>query len=373
MAKRNHPNFAGCEENLTGFLTNISSDHNYIHQGLGFSLVAVTTALAAAGTWKIGFTTPAVSTGKYLHWRPAQFSSSGNNVRHRLYEGSVYTVGTPQQPINRNRNRANLDSKTVFYIGATAALTGNLTITTKAGGGFANQPAGDGVEALSDNAADVGQILTIYGTKTGATTTITEESIVLNGATFAATILQTWQNILGASLSAACAGTVTIREASTNATIITIAAGTLTAGIETPTITNAREQIVNIIASGASTMPVGIIGTGADGSALTSVTALNGATAKAMNTSIFKTLSKVLIGAVESARNVSVTIPDKIISSTSVGSASTSSRSGGNGGGSDLELILQPATQYVAYFENIGTVTATDIDVDFFFYQEEAF
>lgn len=30
-------------------------------------------------------------------------------------------------------------------------------------------------------------------------------------------------------------------------------------------------------------------------------------------------------------------------------------------------------TSYVAYFENIGAATATDIDVDFFFYEESGY
>lgn len=355
---------------LTGYPVFLSSDHTYIHQGDAFSVLAVTTALAAAGTYKVGFTTPNLEPQKYIHWRPAQFSSSGNVVRHRLYCGSVYSVGTPIQPINRNQNRATKYSKTLFYAGATATLTGNVTISAKAGGNFANQPTGDGIEVLSDNAADTTQTVTFYGTKTGATTTVTTETVTLTGVTFVPTVLQTWQNLLAVELSASCAGTITIRKATGDATIITIASGTLSKGVETPTIAKAYEQIVTIKAGGASVLPVGIIGTGADGAVLTSVTALNGATAKNMNSDIFKTLTKVLIGAVAGASVVTVTIPEKILSSTTVGTGSTSSRSGGMGGGSDLEFILFPNTSYVLYFENIGTVTATDIDADFFFYEE---
>lgn len=358
---------------LTGYPVFTSNDHTYIHQGKGFSLVAITTALAAAGTWKIGFTTPNLVPQKYIHWRPAQFSSSGNAVRHRLYEGSVFSSGSPVQPINRNRNRTSQNSNVTFYTGATAALTGNLTITTKAGSSFANQPAGGNVTAVSDNnVEDKIPKLTVYGTKTGATATITSEIIQLNGTTGVDSVLATFQNILGAELSAACVGTITLSSA--GGAIFTIAPGTLSAGVETPTITNSRSQIVTIVAGGgATTMPVGIIGTGIDGSALTSVIALNGAIVVPMNSSIFYSLSKVLIGAVESTRTVSVTIPEKILSSTSVGSGSTSSRSGGSGGGSDLELVLQPNTSYVAYFENIGAATTTDIDVDFFFYEESGY
>lgn len=360
------------QDSLTSAEITITGDHSYIHRGMGYSVVASTTGLAAAGTWKVGFTTPNLSPNKYVHWRPAQFSSSANAVRYRLYEGSIFTGGSPSQPINRNRNRTSKSSNVTFYSGATAALAGNLTVTTKAGGNFANQPTGDGVEVLSDSALDIGQTVTIYGTITGATATVTSETVTLNGVSVISTSTITWQNILGVELSAVCAGTITIRKATGDAAITTIAPASLNAGVETPSITNSRSQILIAVASGATTKPVGVIGTSIDSvTALTSVVALNGNTPVNVNSSIFYTISKVLIGAVESARTVSVTIPEKILSSTSVGSGNTSSRSGGSGGGSDLELVLQPNTSYVAYFENIGAATATDIDVDFFFYEEE--
>jgi hypothetical protein len=201
-------------------------------------------------------------------------------------------------------------------------------VDAKAGGSFANQPAGDSVEVLSDSAADVGQVVTIYGTITGATTTVTSETITLNGTAVVAGTITTWVNILGVSISAAHAGTVTVQEASGNADIITIATGTLTAGIETPATTNGYGLILRHDASGASTSPVGIIGTGVDGSALTLVDTLNGTTEEDHGATAFGTVTSVLIGAVDSGVNVTV-LTNETVDSVTVGMAMETSAAAG--------------------------------------------
>jgi hypothetical protein len=362
-----HPNLKGFEEAFTGYCATIGSDHAYIHAGIGFSIPIVITALAAGSDYKVAFTTPAETTGKYLHWRPAFFSSSANSVRYQLIEGSVFTGGSPVKPVNRNRNSTGICSSTV-YVGATAALAGVTAVAATAGGNFANQPGGGKVTVVSGNAADIGQKVTVYGTKTGATTTVTTEVITLNGTTAVDSVTTTWQNILGIELDAVCAGTVTIKNAAA-ATITTLLTTVLSAGVATIAVSNARNQIVRHDASGAATTPVGIIGTDCNGDVISSVDALNGTTEEDHNTDIFNTLTKVLIGAVASSVNVNIVIPERVLSTMSVGSGSASSRSGGNTG-SDLEMLLHSGTNYVLYFKNIGSSTATDIDVEMFFYEE---
>lgn len=169
-------------------------------------------------------------------------------------------------------------------------------IGTGTAGNFANQPAGDGVEIVSDSASDITQTITIYGTKTGATDTVTSETVTLTGTDAVSTVETTWQTILGIELSAACAGTITIREASANATIITIAAGTLSAGIGAVAAGNGYGSVVRIVAGGASTKAVGIMGLGVDGSAVSAVAALNGATEKNIASTRFGSVTKILIG-----------------------------------------------------------------------------
>jgi len=201
-------------------------------------------------------------------------------------------------------------------------------VSAEAGGNFANQPTGDGIEIVSDAAGDTTQTITIYGTITGATTTVTSETVSLNGTTAVSTTTVTWQNMLGASLSAACAGTVTIREASGNAAITTIAAASTTAGIVTPSTTNGYGLVLRHDASDTSTAPVGIIGTGVDGSALTLVDALNGTTEEDHGATAFATVTSVLIGAVASTVNVSI-LTNETVDSTTVGMALETSTAAG--------------------------------------------
>jgi hypothetical protein len=354
------------QDPMTSAEAAISTDHAYIHLGKAFSVPITISSLAASAVSKIGFTTPA--SGMLIHWRPAEFSSSANAVRLRLYQGSAFTGGTLNVPRNRNEHFGK-NPNMMIYSGVTAALTNTVIVSAKAGGNFGNQPAGDGIEVVSSSAADVGQVLTIYGTKTGTTTTVVTESIILDGTNQVSTVITTWQNILGVELSAACDGTVTIREASGNQTVTTLAPAALSAGIEIPTITKGYNEIPRHDASGASTAPIGIIGTYYDDSALSSVDALNGTTEEDHNAVPFKTITKVLIGAVASTVDVTILVPDHIVDTYNVGSAGNSSRSGGQGG-ANQEIILDVNTSYVLTVTNIGTVTATDVDLNLFYYEE---
>jgi hypothetical protein len=319
----------------------------------------------------MGFTTPSIESGKFIHWRPAYMSSSANIGQMKLYEGSVFNGGTAIQPYNRNRARSTNYGDMQANLAVTAALTGVPTVTTKAGGNFANQPAGNTISIVSNNnVADKIPTATIYGTITGATATVTSEVLQLNGTIAVTGLIDTWQNILGIELSAACAGTITLKN-SAAATIITIASGTLTAGVEIPTVTNVREQRMTAVASGTSTKIVGAIGTGPTGSAVSSAIALNGASAVTFPGNIFSTVSKVFIGAAESARTVSVTIPEKLLSTYSVGGGGGQNNRSGGQGAADMELVLAPATNYVVVLKNIGATDATDVDGEIFYYEEE--
>lgn len=102
--------------------------------------------------------------------------------------------------------------------------------------GFTNQPANDGVEVVSDSASDT-QKITIFGT-TVTTGVFCYETIILTGATAVATTKTNWGNIVGAFLGdingqnvVPAVGTITIREASADQTITTIAAGKISKGL----------------------------------------------------------------------------------------------------------------------------------------------
>jgi len=178
-------------------------------------------------------------------------------------------------------------------------------LDASAGGNFGNQPGGAAVQAKSDSAADTTQTITLYGTITGTTTSETVAVKALNGVTAVTVGGATWQNILGVRLSAACAGTITVELAGGN-DIITIAAGTLTAGIVAATSTQAYGLIPRHDASGATTSPIGIVGTGIDGLALSAVDAMNGATEEDHGTVPYSSVTEFHIGAVASTVNVNV-------------------------------------------------------------------
>lgn len=179
-------------------------------------------------------------------------------------------------------------------------------LTATAGGNFANQPAGDAVDVVSDDNTDLLQTATIYGTITGTTDEVTSEVVVINGTTGNTTNITTWQNILAVKLSASCAGTVTISENSGSLAITTIATTVLSAGVAAATTTQAFGLIPRHDASGASTSPIALIGTGVDGTALTVVDALNGTTEEDHATTAYGTVDEIYLGAVASSVNVNI-------------------------------------------------------------------
>ncbi len=182
----------------------------------------------------------------------------------------------------------------VFLSGTSNVKWLSASQVTTTTGAFGNQPAGDTLHAVSNNAADKTQKITVYAT-TASGGTVKAYSAYLNGTT-AVNIGSTapydyqgtsasgnFQTILGIELSAACAGTVTLQEASGNQTIKAIAAGTLSAGITNITAgssQNAYGLPVVVVAGGASTKIVGVYGQPiqSDGSAGEEIT-LSGTTA----------------------------------------------------------------------------------------------
>jgi len=365
------------QEEFTGFQTGITSDHNYIHQGKGFVINHTFSAVASAGVSYIGLTTPA-STAKYIHFRPTTFSSSANLGRSRLLQVASFTGGTELFPQNNNQNRRTTSYLPTMKVwtGVTPVLTTDICSAT-AGGDFANQPAGDTVEILSSSALDITQSVTVYGTITGATTTVTSETIALDatdGTTVMPSVITTWETILGVELSAACVGTITIQEGSANADITTIAPAALSAGIVTPSAVN--QDVKGLVpthdCSGASTKKIAVIGTGIDGLAQSYVDDLNNDTEEAHGTEGYLTITKILIGDVEAARDATINIGSIVLTQINVGSGGTSTKSGGSGGSSENEIVLLPETDYVLTAENIGAVTASNLGLSGFWYSEDS-
>jgi hypothetical protein len=103
------------------------------------------------------------------------------------------------------------------------------------GSALANMPANDGVEIISDSASDV-NLITVLGTKYGSNVLITE-TIKMTGTNAVSLVETAWNNVYGFFLgdvngkfSTVAVGTITVREASGNATIGTIVAGNRSTG-----------------------------------------------------------------------------------------------------------------------------------------------
>jgi hypothetical protein len=103
------------------------------------------------------------------------------------------------------------------------------------GAALANMPANDGVEIISDSASDV-NLITVFGTKYGSNALITE-TIKMTGTDAVSLVETAWANVYGFFLgdvygkqSSVAVGTITVREASGNAAIGTIAAASRSRG-----------------------------------------------------------------------------------------------------------------------------------------------
>lgn len=191
----------------------------------------------------------------------------------------------------------------------TNTLSGSEIKNAITGGNFQNQPAGDAVEVLSDDAGDTTQTVTIYGTRNGQGDTVFSEDVSLNGTNVVTTTITDWAKILGVEMDATAAGTVTIREASGDAVIITITTGNTSAGIVIPASDNQRAYNVKPVgvANGAATQQLGIIGKATDYSSAMDSHALDGTNDVTFN-SAFNLVEKILVGDVPDTVQVSVKV-----------------------------------------------------------------
>ena len=109
-----------------------------------------------------------------------------------------------------------------------------ITITNWAG--FANQPDGNGLEIISNSASDTG-LCTIWGTNK-LTGKLEAETVTLTGVTAVNTAMLQWDDVIAVFLGdqsggniKAAVGTITVREASANQTVITLTANAIHAGM----------------------------------------------------------------------------------------------------------------------------------------------
>ena len=177
-----------------------------------------------------------------------------------------------------------------------------------AGGNFGNQPEGDTVEVVSNNAADEGTV-TLYYTTTAAPAVVSTEVLTLKGTTKVASTDDDIEVVL-AVVTEDHAGTVTVSEASGSATITTLATGTNSVGLYATTAKDAYGAISTMKAADTSTKWVGVIGTDVDGNTQTFAGQLNNTTDVNLGTSPWNTIDTVLIGDVASTSTATVETKD---------------------------------------------------------------
>jgi len=120
---RNNPSDSA-KDNFTGRQVFISSDHNYIHKGKGFTLSGKSGSIAAGSTFILSMDVPA---GSYIHMRPTIWSSTANVGELRIAEGSTYSAGSGATPRNRNRNSLAISLATL-KTGVTMTVEGTALV-----------------------------------------------------------------------------------------------------------------------------------------------------------------------------------------------------------------------------------------------------
>jgi len=138
--------FKAWQERLTGYATNITSDHAYIHKGRGF--IAIIKKAAQSAAFNVGFTTPA--SGRDIHWRPVGIMSSSDNVTATVYEGDAFTGGTAVTPVCMNRKIDATSDMQAFDDGVTVTPAGLVIQAFNTGGGTGGNASGGGSSATEE-------------------------------------------------------------------------------------------------------------------------------------------------------------------------------------------------------------------------------
>jgi len=167
---------------------------------------------------------------------------------------------------------------------------------------FANQPANDAVEVVSDTVGDT-RTVTIYGTTNGLAQ-VFKRTVVLNGTTPVASAKGDWGIILGVEVDEAHAtAVITVREASTDQAITTIAATTTSTGVTDVDSQSCYGLPVAAWGDGATTKVVGVVGVDELGNVAYDTITLAGTTAVYGRCGL-RSITKLLYGDVESSVSV---------------------------------------------------------------------
>ena len=183
------------------------------------------------------------------------------------------------------------------YVGSIGSIVGLDSEKTAAVG------AGHAVNIVSSSAGDTTQSVTIYGTD-GSNLPQTEV-LALNGTSVVVGV-STWNKVLGVTLSAVCAGTVTVKDNTAATVLYTVAPAATKKGMKVFTDpVEAALATVSLIANGATVKDVIVVGTNQTGTPTVEKVTLTGAVL-VTSSGRWTAISALALGDVEAARTLTL-------------------------------------------------------------------
>jgi hypothetical protein len=90
---------------VSGGWSVVTTDHRKTHEGLGFSVQGIYTAVANGATVNYAFKTPTAASGKYIHLKYKDIQATAAKMRVDLLEAptNAPTLGTDLTTYNRRR------------------------------------------------------------------------------------------------------------------------------------------------------------------------------------------------------------------------------------------------------------------------------
>ena len=164
--------------------------------------------------------------------------------------------------------------------------------------------ADDTIQVVSDNAGDVGMTVTVYGLDDTAAP-IKEQFTLAGTAVQQGTKTFGLGKVLGVAIVGTTAGTVTVQRTTGPATIMTLTAGADPVKGLVRGVTMFANSILSLVADGATTKDVIVVGTDSTGAQILEKITLTGAVS-VDGVATFATITHIVLGDVEAARTVTM-------------------------------------------------------------------
>jgi len=156
-------------DKFTRFLTFITGDHRYIHEGLAFAYSSSTGSLAESAAYSIYIKTPPKTSGITIHFRPTSINSTANLLRGVLLEGTTVSGGAATEMVNLNRISKNA-SKAIVYVGVTTSGGTQIAQYVVGGGANPSSASGGNTESNAERILKPDTTYSLTFTNIGATT-----------------------------------------------------------------------------------------------------------------------------------------------------------------------------------------------------------